>query len=124
MYVSQAAQIRHYALNRLHRLKNTKYLSRCTEINSSFMPLAFESFGAVSDDVVKLVANLVSKAAELTNIPYSVLLSYWRKRISTTLQVQNARILMLSSARILSRGGGRSDAAFDCQALLESVHNR
>ena len=27
------------------------------------MPLAFESFGAVSDDVVKLVANLVSKAA-------------------------------------------------------------
>ena len=39
MYVSQAAQIRHYALNRLHRLKNTKYLSRCTEINSSFICL-------------------------------------------------------------------------------------
>ncbi len=123
-YVSRASVVRHHTLNKLHRDKNTKYLDRCTEINSSFMPLAFESFGAVSDDVVKLMANLVSKAAELTKIPYSVLLSYWRKRISTTLQVQNARILMVSSARILSRGGGRADAAFDCQALLESVHNR
>ena len=89
------------------------------------MPLAFfESFGAVSEDVVKLMANLVSKAAEVTKVPYSVLLSYWRKRISTTLQVHNARILMLSSAQILSRGSGRREEAFDCQALLESVHNR
>ena len=41
------------------------------------MPLAFESFGAVSEDVVKLMANLVSKAAEETKkVPYSVLLSY------------------------------------------------
>ena len=87
------------------------------------MPLAFESFGAVSEDTVKLMARLASKAAELTNIPYSVLLSYWRKRISTTLQVQNARILMVSAARILARGGGRPDEAFDANALLESVHN-
>ena len=72
---------------------------RCTELNSSFMPLAFESFGAVSEDTVKLMARLASKAAELSNIPYSVLLSYyWRKRISTTLQVQNARILIVSAA--------------------------
>ena len=70
------------------------------------MPLAFESFGAVSEDTVKLVAQLTSMAAELSNIPYSVLLSYWRKRISTTLQVQNARILMVSAARILAKGGG------------------
>ena len=123
-YVTRAAVVPHHTLDRLHRQKNTKYLDRCTEINSSFMPLAFESFGAVSEDVVKLMANLVSKAAEVTKVPYSVLLSYWRKRISTTLQVHNARILMLSSAQILSRGSGRREEAFDCQALLESVHNR
>ena len=85
------------------------------------MPLAFESFGAVSADTVTLIAKLVSKAAELSNIPYSVLLSYWRKRISTTLQVQNARILMLSATRILAKSG--ADEAFDMNALLESVHN-
>jgi hypothetical protein len=64
---------------------------RCHEIDSSFMPLAFESFGAVSEQTVALMANLVSKAAELSMIPYSVLLSYWRKHISTTLQIHNAR---------------------------------
>lgn len=120
-YVTQAARTRHYTLNELHRRKNVKYLQRCTEINSSFMPLAFESFGAVSADTVTLIAKLVSKAAELSNIPYSVLLSYWRKRISTTLQVQNARILMLSATRILAKSG--ADEAFDMNALLESVHN-
>jgi hypothetical protein len=121
-YVTQAAHTRHYTLNELHRRKNVKYLQRCTEINSSFMPLAFESFGAVSADTAMLIAKLVSKAADLSNIPYSVLLSYWRKRISTTLQVQNARILMLSATRILAKGGG-ADEAFDMNALLESVHN-
>ena len=96
---------------------------RCTELNSSFMLLAFESFGAVSEDTVKLMARLALKAAELSNISYSLLLSYLRKRMSTTLQVQNARILMVSAARILAKVGGRPDEAFDANALLESVHN-
>jgi hypothetical protein len=51
------------------------------------MPLAFESFGAVSEQTVVLMANLVSKAAELSMIPYSVLLSYWQKRISTIIML-------------------------------------
>ena len=87
------------------------------------MPLAFESFGAVSEDTAKLMAQLMSMAAELTNILYSVLLSNWRKRISTTLQVRNARILIVSAAQILAKGGGRADEAFDGNALLESIHN-
>ena len=43
--------------------------------------------------------------------------------MSTTLQVQNARILMVSAAQILAKGGGRADEAFDANALLENVHN-
>ena len=88
------------------------------------MPLAFESFGAVSEQTVALMANLVSKAAELSMIPYSVLLSYYcRKRISTTLQIHNARILMMSTTRILAKNAGRLEEAFDVNALMESVHN-
>jgi hypothetical protein len=77
----------------------------------------------VSEQTVALMANLVSKAAELSMIHYSVLLSYWRKRISTTLQIHNARILMMSTVRILAKNGGRLEEAFDANALMESVHN-
>jgi hypothetical protein len=47
--VTQASHTRHYTLKRLHSTKNNKYKQRCHEIDSSFMPLAFESFGAVSE---------------------------------------------------------------------------
>ena len=122
-YVTHASRTRHSTLKKLHVAKNNKYKQRCHEIDSSFMPLAFESFGAVSEQTVALMANLVSKAAELSMIPYSVLLSYWRKRISTTLQIHNARILMMSTTRILAKNAGRLEEAFDVNALMESVHN-
>ena len=47
-YVTHASHTRHYTLKKLHVAKNNKYKQRCHEIDSSFMPLAFESFGAVS----------------------------------------------------------------------------
>ena len=118
----RAADTPHYTLNLLHNNKNRKYLNRCTEIGASFMPMAFESFGAVSEDVMTVMSQLVCYAAENTSIPYSVLLSYWKKRISTTLQVQNARIIMMASAAILARTG-RRDPAFDCNVLMETIHN-
>ena len=121
-YVMRAADTPHYTLNLLHNNKNRKYLNRCTEIGASFMPMAFESFGAVSEDVMTVMSQLVCYAAENTSIPYSVLLSYWKKRISTTLQVQNARIIMMASAAILARTG-RRDPAFDCNVLMETIHN-
>lgn len=121
-YLGRAAREKHATLKNRERYKNDKYLQRCININKSFMPMAFESFGAASEGSLKLMANLVSRASELTSIPYSVLLSYWRKRISTTLQVQNARIIMEASARLLA-GRGRRDEAFDRDAIMESVHN-
>ena len=121
-YVAHAAHTAHYTLRTLHARKVTKYLNRCTEIGASFMPMAFESFGAASESVMTVLAKLVSQAAECTNIPYSVLLSYWKKRISTTLQMHNSRIIMLASSAILAQSG-RRDPAFDCGVLMESVHN-
>ena len=37
----------------------------------------------------KLIEKVSSKAAEFNKIPYPILLNYWKKRISTTLQFGN-----------------------------------
>ena len=85
------------------------------------MPMAFETFGAASEETMGVIGNLVKLATALTGIPYSVLFNYWKKRISTTMQVQNARILATAARSILSRND-RPDEAFDTEALLEQVH--
>ena len=41
----------------------------------------------------KLIEKLSSKAAEFNKIPYPILLNYWKKRISTTLQFGNVAII-------------------------------
>ena len=120
-YVSRAARVPHHTLRQLHNRKIEKYLRRCTEIGASFMPMAFETFGAVSEEAMGVIGRLVTLASNIINIPYSVLFSYWKKRISTTLQVQNARILETAASTILCRAD-RPDEAFDAQALMEQVH--
>ena len=85
--------IKHYAIKKRERIKKDKYLRRCQDINTEFMPLAFEIYGAASDSVDKLIQSLVSKVSERTLfVPYHVLLFYWRKRISYTLQYYIAKI--------------------------------
>ena len=82
--------------------KKDLYLERCERIGASFMPLVFETFGRVSDDVTKLLKSLVRRASEISHIPYATLLSYWRRRLSTALQVGNAEYLMSAIKRILA----------------------
>ena len=58
-----------------------------------FLAITFETYGACSkkfEDLLKVVTNL---AAQKNHIEPGVLLNYWRKRISTCLQVGNANIL-------------------------------
>ena len=45
--------------------------------------LPFESFGLAGREVLDLVSSLVKKASESLNIDFVLLLSYWKKRIST-----------------------------------------
>ena len=63
------------------------------------MPLVLETFGRTSDDVTKLITKLVRRASELSHFPYAVLLSYWKKRLSTALQVGNAEFLISAAGR-------------------------
>ena len=46
--------------------------------------------------------DLVEKAAEIKQISFSRLLSYWKRRIATTLQRENASFILNSSAHVLS----------------------
>ena len=54
----------------------------------------------------KTPIDALHRAASLNNIPYSVLLSYWRRRIATTLQVYNARIINQAYVTLNDYGGG------------------
>ena len=85
------------------------------------MPMAFETFGAVSEEAMGVVAKLVQKASDVTKIPFSILFNYWKKRLSTTMQVQNARILVNATRDILGRND-RQEEEFDAAALLEHIH--
>ena len=120
-YFEGAANHPHRTLRILHNRKNAKYLQRCTEIGASFMPMAFETFGAVSEEAMGVVAKLVQKVSDVTKIPYSILFNYWKKRLSTTMQVQNARILVNATRDILGRND-RQEEEFDAAALLEHIH--
>ena len=62
-----------------------------------FSPLPFESFGLAGREVLDLVSSLVKKASESLNIDFALLLSYWKKRISTTLQVYTAKFILEAS---------------------------
>ena len=85
------------------------------------MPLAFESFGLVGKDVVSLISSLAEKVSELRSLPYVLLLSYWKKRLSTTLQIGTAKFIMDASAsfRHPSRRMSLEDSV-----LSESYHIR
>ena len=92
-----SAQYKHLAIDSREEDKMKKYEERCRQIDSKFMPLAFEIYGSCSKNFEKLLSKIVHQASQLNHIPYSCLLSYWKKRISTTLQVYNVRIINCGS---------------------------
>ena len=58
---------------------------------------------------------LVSKASERIFVPYHVLLFYWRKRISYTLQYYNAWIIIQAYLKLNNCGGGNIHRDFDLE---------
>ena len=50
------------------------------------MPMIFEIYGACSEKFEDFLKKMVKAASEVNHVPYSVLLSYWGKRFSVTLQ--------------------------------------
>ena len=52
----------------------------------------------------KLLEKLSSKAAEFNNISYPILLNYWKKRISTVLQIGNVSVISEAYRRLFNFG--------------------
>ena len=67
-----------------------------------------------------LVSSLVMKASESLNKDFALLLSYWKKRISTTLQVYTAKFIL--EASVSKRNPQRRQDIVD-SALSSAVIN-
>ena len=72
-------------------------------------------------EVLKLVHDLVEKVAEIKQLSVSRLLSYWKRRITTTLQRENTLFILNSSAHVLS-ATNRFDP--ECEPHLDEVLNQ
>ena len=123
--MDRAAVTEGHVINVLEKKKNDKYLNKCIRVGATFLPFVFETNGRVSNAAISLIKNLVSRAAEASHIPYSMLLSYWMKRLSSAIQSGNAEFLLSASKRItahVQRGLAPAISGAEEAAILECVH--
>ena len=88
------------------------------------MPLAFETYGGTSERFEKLIERLSSEAAEFNNVSYyyyPILLNYWKKRISTTLQMGNVSIISEAYRRLFNFGPETIQRDFDAERTFISL---
>jgi hypothetical protein len=76
------------------------HIQRSHHIKYIIVPLAMEMHGAITDTFLKFLKKLASAAAKQSDIPYCIVFSYWERRVSTTLQKLNARVLYLAQCKI------------------------
>ena len=96
-YVGSSCKERGHTIRKKRKEKNHKYLKNCEDQGACLSPLPFESFVLAGKEVLDLVSSLVKKASESLNIDFALLLSYWKKRMSTTLQVYTAKFVLEAS---------------------------
>ena len=99
-YVQQACSEDGYAMKYMEKIKNDKYKVLYRNVGVDFMPFLLEVHGAIADDALKFIKKLASAIAELHDIPYCIMFSYWQRRISTSLQRANAKLMYLAQCKI------------------------
>ena len=90
-------------------------------IDSDFMPMGFEIYGACSEKFEDFLKKVVKAASEVNHVPYSVLLNYWRKHFSVTLQTFNARLIAQAYLVIFDNGGGNLERDFSSARAFEML---
>mgnify|MGYP007022328502 CR=1 FL=1 len=113
-----SAMQQHCAIDIREDAKEKMYKNRCLPFQGDFMAIAFETYGACSkkfDDFLKTVTNL---AAQKNHVEPGVLLNYWRKRISTCLQVGNANIISDAFIYLFDQGGGNLTIDYSVESTL------
>ena len=71
-YVGSASKERGFTIMKKIKEKNDKYKQKCENLGHCFLPLAFESYGLASKDVVEVISSLAEKASDLLCIPYAL----------------------------------------------------
>ena len=94
------------------------YKARCDTFQGDFMAIAFEVYGACSKKFEEFLKVVTKLAAQKNNIDPGVLLNYWRKRISTRLQVGNANMISDAFIYLFDQGGGNLTVDYSVESTL------
>ena len=66
----------------------------------------------------KLLEKLSSKATEFNNIPYPILLNYWKKRMFTVLQIGNVSVISEAYRRLFNFGAETLQRDYDLKRAV------
>ena len=75
----------------------------------TFLPVVFEHYGSVNDEMLKLIKDIVGQGSHRLGIPESILHIYWLKRIGISLQKTLARSILYRSLILCSTDVTKSD---------------
>ena len=73
-----------------------------------FIPVIFETFGAMHESSERFLHHLIARASAYMGIRSSSLHTYWNRRISCTLQVINAQMILGKVGRLQEMEMARS----------------
>jgi hypothetical protein len=125
-YLQSSSHTPNHVLNLLETQKNAKHKDNYRAVGIDFKPLTFEMHGATSETFIKFFKTLVKSAADVNNMHYCVMYNYWQKRISTTMQRFNAKIINMSQKKISRVTGMLRTGDVDLNDVIENerhVHN-
>lgn len=84
--------------------KTRKYNENAVETDNIFIPFIFETNGHWDPQFKKFFGKIIERDSETTGIPAKVLRTYWRRRISATLQKAVAKGIIAKTKRANSPG--------------------
>lgn len=113
----------------VRELKKMRDYSKLADQNDlHFMPIIFETYGRWGKYMTQFFDASVEAGWQknATGIPLSTIKEYWKKRISVTLQVMNARMFLHRIQRTISRGDSnkKPDESFFSDTIRECVVRR
>ena len=94
---------------------------RVRNILNGAIPMAFEIYCACCGKFEDFLKKMVKAASDANHVPYSVLLNYWRKRFSVTLQSFNVRIITQAYLALFDNGGGNLERDFSSARAFEML---
>lgn len=88
--------------------KMKHYAGPSKERKIKFVPMIFESFGAIHHESERLLRHLLARASMLRGIPASTFHTYWYRRLSCTIQLINAQTILGKIYRLEEMNMSRS----------------